>query len=185
MPSSSSRRLREQRLLGVRVERAVGLDLGEALLRERVGERRGARGGRRPRAAPPRARAAASSARSRSSSTGSELLHEPLARRARPVAPGRARPACGSCRTRPSAAGARRGTRRAPASPAASSIDLLGRLLARLRLGSSMLRLVGHGSSRPPPRRPPRSRRPRPPRRPDARPSPLPPPAGACADACA
>ena len=76
MPSGLGR-LREQRLLRVRVERPVGLDLDEALARERVGERA---------VHEPHAllelrllvRGRDSSARSRSSTTGSELLDQPL-----------------------------------------------------------------------------------------------------------
>ena len=106
-------RLREHRLVDVRVELPFGLDLLEPLLLERTFAAIARRDGRRrpaplPRAAP-RPRACARDRRARAGALGRAARA-----RARPDAPGRAPPACGSSRSPPSSAAGGRGTRPAP-----------------------------------------------------------------------
>ena len=110
VPSSGLGRLREQRLVHVRVERAVRSRSRRAPSFAACRQRRWT--SRTPSSSfASSCFSAASSARSRSSSDREQLLHEPLVR-ARASAPARARSACGSCRTRPRADAGRPGARR-------------------------------------------------------------------------
>ena len=100
-------RLREQRLVDVRVEGALGVDLRQPVPLAAARRASGGRAGRLPPASPPRARPRPRApARDRRARAGARSRaarsHAPSAPRAR------ARPACGSCRSRRRDAGRRR-----------------------------------------------------------------------------